>query len=107
MKIKAIIFGIFALVCTFSYSADAQTTPRVGKRQVTQQKRINQGVKSGELTKKEATRLQAQQVNIQRTKKRAKADGVVTKKERAVINRKQNRASRNINKQKNDAQNRY
>ncbi len=90
-----------------SNDADAQTrTPRATKRQVNQQARIHHGVKNGDLTKKEAVGLQAQQRHINRTKRRAKADGTVTRAERRQINRKQNRASRNIAIQKNDGQTR-
>ena len=105
MKIKAIIFGIFAMF--FAISSQAQTaTPGVKNRQVNQQKRIQQGRKSGELTRKETAKLQAQQVHLQRSKKRAKADGVVSKRERAQLHRKQTRASKNIYKQKHDGQSR-
>ena len=105
MKLKVIIFGLF--VFGFAFAGEAQTaTPKVKDRQVNQQKRIRQGAKSGELTKKEAVKLQAQQKHIQRTKKRAKADGKVTKKERAKIHNKQNKASKNIRRQKHDKQGR-
>ena len=105
MKLKVIIFGLF--VFGFAFAGEAQTaTPKAKDRQVKQQKRIKQGVKSGELTKKETVQLKAQQAHIQRTKKKAKADGKVTKKERAKIQKKQNKASKNIRSQKHDKQNR-
>ena len=76
------------------------------QRQGNQKERIKQGVKSGELTKKETKQVVRQQRDIQRTKKAAKADGVVTKKEKAVINKKQNKASRNIRRKKNNGKSR-
>lgn len=88
-------------------SAQSKATPRASKRQVKQQGRIQQGRRSGELTRKETVKLQAQQAHIHRTKRRAKSDGIVTRRERAQINRKQNRANRNIRRQKNDAQKRH
>ncbi|MEM8906460.1 MAG: hypothetical protein AAGD05_01335 [Bacteroidota bacterium] len=101
MKIKVLLFGLFLL--GFAFSTQAQTaTPKVVDRQVTQQKRIQQGVRSGELSKKETVRLQKQQRHINRSKKRAKADGVVTKKERAQLHRKQNRASKNVYRAKHN-----
>ncbi|MEL6865899.1 MAG: hypothetical protein AAFP19_15850 [Bacteroidota bacterium] len=103
MKFRIGIISFFLL--TFIFSTQAQTvTPKVAQRQVSQQKRIKQGVAQGDLTKREATKLQAQQAHIHRTKKRAKADGVVTKKERARIHKKQNRASKQIYRQKKDRQ---
>lgn len=101
MKIKLLLFGLFLI--GFTFSTEAQTvTPKVTKRQVNQQKRIHQGVKSGELTRKEVVHLQKQQAHIQRTKKRVKADGVVTKRERAKLHRKQTRASKNVYRAKNN-----
>ena len=94
-------------VVSMGSAAFAQTkTPVVTERQVNQQKRIKQGVKSDELTKREATRLEAQQAKIQAEKKAAKADGQVTPRERAKIQHDQNKASRRIAVQKHDAQKR-
>jgi hypothetical protein len=85
--------------------ASAQTaTPRVTKRQVNQQERIANGVKSGELTPRETRRLERQQGKIAADKAKAKSDGVVTPQERAKLTREQNRASRHIYHQKHDAQ---
>ncbi|MEL6256130.1 MAG: hypothetical protein AAFR87_29260 [Bacteroidota bacterium] len=107
MKFKIIFTSLLFFGLVFSsQSSFAQSTLRVGKRQVKQQVRIKQGVRSGELTRKETKALRAQQRHINRTKKRAKADGVVTPAERKVISRKQNRASKSIRRQKNDAQSR-
>jgi hypothetical protein len=70
--------------------------PRITKRQLHQQERIKQGVKSGELTKGEAGKLEKQQAKIQHDKKVAKADGKVTPKERRKIRHEQNKASKDI-----------
>ena len=94
---KLIILGAFILTAGL---VNAQT-------QTNQKQRIAQGVKSGELTKKETKNLVRQQRNIRRTKKVAKSDGVVTKKERAVINGKQRAANRNIRRKKNNGRKRY
>jgi len=105
MKIKAFFIALFAIA--FSLNTQAQTaTPNITKHQLNQQKRIKQGVKSGELTKKEHLKLKRQQVNIQKTKRAAKADGKVTRKERAVIKTKQKAASRNVYRKKHNARSR-
>ena len=80
----------------------AQTTPDIDKRQAQQERRIDRGVKSGQLTEKEAARLEKGQARIQRMEDRAKADGVVTKKERAHIQQQQNVESRKIAREKHD-----
>ena len=81
-------------------------TPVIDARQENQDDRIDQGEASGELTKREENRLEAQQERIEDKEDRAKADGVVTKRERASLKRSENRASRNIAKQKHDRQDR-
>lgn len=104
MKIKLAIIGILLIIGIFS--TQAQTSKKAIKRtQINQQKRISNGVKSGELTRGEVIRLQKQQVNIQKTKRKAAADGVVTRKEKAVIRKKQAKASRNIARKKNNNRN--
>jgi hypothetical protein len=83
----------------------AQTaTPGVDARQERQQQRIDQGVASGELNRREAGRLERQQDRIQGMEDKAKADGVVTKQERRAIQGAQNRTSRNIAREKHDRQ---
>ncbi len=80
----------------------AQSTPVVNQTQKTQSKRIVQGVKSGELTKKETKELVRQQKRIKHQKRMAKADGKVTRRERARIRHSQSRANRNIRNKKNN-----
>lgn len=94
-----------ALVAAAVLPVAAQTaTPRVDQRQVNQDQRIQQGVKSGELTSKEAAKLQAGQSKVQAQETKAKADGNVTGKERARLAKSQNKQSREIAKQKHDKQ---
>ena len=101
---KKLIVAIVVLM-TAGVFAHAQTaTPKVTKRQIHQQQRIKEGVKSGELTKPEARRLEAREAKIQHDKRVAKSDGVVTPAERAKLAHEQNKASRRIYKQKHDAQ---
>lgn len=105
MKIKFLMMILFCL--GFAFTTSAQTvTPKVTKRQVNQKKRTVQGIKTGELTKGEVAQIHTQQKAVNRTKKRAKADGTVTKKERAVIQKRQNNASKNIARKKNNNRNR-
>lgn len=105
-KMKTTMLAI--LLLTFAVgTASAQTaTPRVKERQVNQQKRIHQGVRSGELTRPEARRLELREAKIARDKSKAKSDGVVTPEERAKLAAEQNRTSRAIARQKHDAQTR-
>jgi hypothetical protein len=83
----------------------AQTaTPGVDKRQANQETRIQQGVQSGQLTPKEAVKLEKGQAKVQAKEDKAKADGVVTPKERARLAKAQKKQSKKIYKEKHDKQ---
>ncbi len=94
--------ALFAAV--LSLGLHAQT---VAKREVNQQARINEGVRSGTLTKAEAARLNAQQAALRKEVRRDRIDGGgLSTAERAQINRQQNRQSTKIVRQKADGQTR-
>ena len=84
--------------------AQTQSTPRIDARQANQDRRIEQGEKSGALTAKEAARLEKGQAGVQKMENRAAADGKVTAKERARIEHAQDKQSRRIYRQKHDKQ---
>ena len=93
-----------ALSVMVSGFALAGTTndPGIQKRELNQEKRIEQGVQSGQLTPKEAGRLETQQAKIKQDEERMKADGKLTKAERKKLKREQNRASNNIYRKKHN-----
>jgi uncharacterized membrane protein YebE (DUF533 family) len=96
---------LVAVLAAFALPVLAQTsTPNIDQRQANQQQRIDQGVKSGQLTGKEAARLEKGQEHVQKVEDKAKADGVVTKKERARIQHAENVQSRHIAREKHDRQ---
>ena len=94
-----------ALVAAIALPVAAQTsTPRVDQRQVNQEVRIQQGVKSGELTPKEAAKLEKGQAKVRAMEDKAKADGKVTPKERAKLAKAQNKQSKKIYRETHDNQ---
>ena len=99
MKLRVILSGVlFVFLCATGFAQQP-----VNNKQAVQKKKIVQGVKTGELTKKESSQLRRQQKSIIHAKKVAKADGVVTPKEKAVIHQKQKKANKNIaEKKRND-----
>ncbi len=103
---KIVKFVTAAVVAAFVLPAFSQTTstPRIDKRQANQERRIEQGEKSGALNKKEAARLEKGQARVQKMENKATADGKVTAKERARIEKAQNRESRRIFREKHDKQ---
>jgi polyhydroxyalkanoate synthesis regulator phasin len=95
----------FAAAGAFAQAASTPTaTPRVDQRQANQEKRIDQGVASGELNKRETRRLTKEQHAIDRAENHAKADGTVTKTERRRLHKMQKHAGQDIHQQKHDAQ---
>ena len=77
------------------------------KREKRQQQRINEGVKSGELTKKETLKIEKKEAQLHREIKKDRKDGGgLTPKERAKIDAKQDKLSKKIYKQKHDDQKR-
>lgn len=79
----------------------------VHQRQQNQQARIHQGVRSGELTRRETVSLQRQSANVQQTIRRDRVDGGgLTPRERVKIDNMQDNLSRRIYTQKHDRQDR-
>jgi hypothetical protein len=102
MKIK-ILGGLLVAALAITSVAQAQTrTPVINHRQHRQERRINQGVRSGELTRNEAHHLRNDERKIGRDKRMAKADGRVTPNERRHLRHEENRTSRAIYRDKHN-----
>jgi hypothetical protein len=89
---------------TEAQASGTSSTARIDQRQANQQRRIEEGVKSGSLTNKEAARLQHGQERVQRMETRAMADGKMTPRERRKIEVAQNQQSRRIYRERHDNQ---
>jgi hypothetical protein len=102
----ALATGTLAVLSATAFAqAPAPTaTPRVDARQANQEKRIEQGVASGQLTSRETLRLEREQKRVAVAEAKAKADGAVTAGERKHLHKLQNAASQDIHHQKHDAQ---
>ena len=74
------------------------------QRDVNQQTRIEQGLKSGELNTKEAGHLEREQQHVDRMEARDLKDGHMSAGEQLRLDKAQNAASADIYKQKHDAQ---
>jgi hypothetical protein len=104
MMAKILVAASAMLLVTSGIAYAEADTPGIDQRQANQERRIDQGISSGQLTERESARLDKQQNHIDTMENKAKADGVMTKKERARIQAAQDRASRNIARQKHDVQ---
>ena len=102
MKIK-ILGGVLVAVLALTSVAQAQThTPMINHREHRQERRINQGVRDGQLTMNEANHLRTREAKLNRDKRMARADGRVTVAERRHLRREENRTSRAIYRKKHN-----
>lgn len=111
---KRIISFVFAVGVAWTLMAvEAEAGGRCGtcpasvnRRQNRQQNRIGQGVRSGELTRRETYGLSREQYQIRREERRYRADGEFTRRERAELQRELNQASRHIHRAKHNERDR-
>jgi len=110
MKAATIVALVCLLGAGYSSVAAQETkpkapgtkTPVVDAREKNQKARIKQGVKSGELTRRETRRLATEQLKIRHDEAKAKSDGKVTPRERAKLQKELNRSSRDISRLKHN-----
>ena len=105
---------VTAALAALSFSAAAQITgPNTANtlglgngtfadRNVEQQRRIEQGLRSGDLNVQEASRLEREESRVNRMESRALRDGTMSDAERAQINRAQDRVSQDIARERQD-----
>jgi len=102
--IGIVLAGVLSLSVSSVSVAGPKGDPGIQKREQNQEKRIQQGVQSGQLTPAEAGKLEAQQAKIKQDEERMKADGKLTKAERRKLKREQDQASKNIYRKKHNEQ---
>ena len=79
----------------------------INHREHREQQRINQGIRNGELTRREAVRLEQGMAKIRTDERYARlSGGGISPRERARLDREMNRESRAIYRQKHDGQDR-
>jgi len=87
-------------------SASSQRMQGDVQRNINQQNRIEQGVQSGQLTNREASRLERGQARVNRAEARAGADGHVNVREQARIQHRENMQSKHIFRDKHNGRQR-
>lgn len=93
-------------VASLSQAEAGVRDPGVNARQQNQRQRIQQGARSGELTRRETGKLASEQRDVRQLERAYKSDGELTRAERVDLHHEQNQASRDIYNQKHDAQTR-
>jgi hypothetical protein len=104
MKGKALGLILGAAVCATPALADGNHG--INWIQQRQQARIHQGIRSGELTRNEARRLEAEQARIRTDERFYRADGKLTPRERGRLRKELRHSSHDIYRQKHDRQDR-
>jgi hypothetical protein len=111
MKLQTKSFILTAAMAGLMLPAAAQTTPAaapatINQRKENQQDRIANGIQSGELTAGETRNLEKKEstINHEEHDMRKLDNGHLTAADRATLNQQQNVVSKDIYKQKHDAQ---
>lgn len=86
--------------------ASAQAWQSINQRQSNQYQRIEQGVRSGALTRVEGARLRTQFVSLNRLEQQYRASNGLSLRERNDLDHRFNTLSTRIRTQKNDRQDR-
>ena len=86
---------------------DRDAAARIDQRQEAQQRRIERGIETGQLNRREAARLREGQRHIQRLENRALADGRISRWEARQIELAQDRQDALIYRERHDQQARY
>jgi hypothetical protein len=98
---KSTLFLAMSMMATMpAFAADPGN---VVQRDVNQQQRIQDGLKSGQLTTKEAAQLERGERKIDRMESKALSDGKLTKDEQQRIERAENQQSKQIYRDKHNA----
>ena len=103
-KFRLIPYAVLTAGMLVGGGAYAQSMSGIDRQQDYQQNRIEQGIRSGQITREEAARLRQGELAIDRAQARARADGVVSDAERRRIEGMVQRENRDIYRQSHDRQ---
>ena len=100
-----LILGLAACASLAAALPAVASAQDIGARQANQQRRIEQGVHSGELTPRETRHLERGEARLgyRKDMMRARDDGRLTRRDRIALNRQENRLSRHIYRAKHNA----
>ena len=100
-----VLVSLATLVAVLGAAPAAEAKGRIAHRQHRQQVRIGRGIENGQLTAREAARLERREARLNRRIAHDRRDGGgLTRAERRRIERRQDRLSRDIYRQKHDRQ---
>ena len=104
MKVSSLLSGVVLCAALAPMTSMAAPRQTVNQRLENQQDRINQGIKSGELTRKEAGNLEAKEARIKNNERfdKKQDNGKLTPAQRASLNKQLNKASGKIYQDKHN-----
>jgi hypothetical protein len=105
MKFFKTLIAVAAIAVAVPAAVSAAPWQSINQRQANLKQRINQGVRSGTLTRAEASRVRTQFANLQRLEYRYRHNGL-SYRERADLDRRFDVLSRRVYAQKHDRQTR-
>jgi len=103
MKLSQVSIGVLAAGFLSTGALAESNAAADQERNLDQQQRIEQGLKSGALTTKEAGKLEREQQHIDHMEAKDLKNGSINPAEQARLNAAENKASRDIYKEKHDA----
>lgn len=101
-KLLSLVLSVAAISVISLAASPAWSADPYGPGYTSQQRRITQGVRSGEITRPEWARLQHEQHRIHRYAQHARANGHVDKGERRHLAHMKHRADRHIYRAKHN-----
>ena len=106
LVLTAVIAGLMLPVAAQTSSTPATAPATINQRKENQQDRIANGIQSGELTAGETKHLEKKEADLNQEERdmRKLDNGHLTAADRATLNQQQNKLSKDIYKQKHDAQ---
>ncbi|MDY6990778.1 MAG: hypothetical protein SWQ30_22275 [Thermodesulfobacteriota bacterium] len=99
---KLCVLVAFGIVASSFLCLNTALAGQITDRQINQQKKIHQGVVSGELTPGEAAVLEREQRRIRRYKQEIWSDGELSPGEKARMHYQQDKANAHIYKKKHN-----
>jgi hypothetical protein len=105
MKIQTVLLSAGLFLALGAIPAFAQSSAEIQQRKDSQQERIANGVKSGQLTPGETRNLESKEAGLNREERnmRAQDNGHLTGADKAKLNRQQNHLSNQIYDKKHNA----
>jgi hypothetical protein len=105
LKLNLMILGAAILIAGLAAESFAQPGHWRGRRSTN--RRIEQGIRSGELTRREVRGIRREQRELRRERRAALSDGHLSREERRDLRRGQRRLNRRIERSKHDGDRRY